>query len=138
MENLRKTSRQNFLRSLKWSTYESSPWSFSIPDCHVLKSLKIWFHLQLGSSLSIYGCRKYNNGVGGFGNIGLDAERGTYVAPSLGETSETSNLPKNLPFHEEHHADQTAGLWTYIFQIIFQVYFSFISVCIFWISLIQI
>lgn len=107
--------------------YFYTQWTFSL----------VTIYFALGSSLSIYGCRKYNNGVGGLGNIGLDAERGTYVAPSLGETSETSNLPKNLPFHEEHQADQTAGLWTYIFQIIFQVCAGAVALtdCVFWLIL---
>lgn len=107
--------------------YFYTQWTFAL----------VTIYFALGSSLSIYGCRKYNNGVGGFGNIGLDAERGTYVAPSLGETSETSNLPKNLPFHEDHHADQTAGLWTYIFQIIFQVCAGAVALtdCVFWLIL---
>lgn len=107
--------------------YFYTQWTFAL----------VTIYFALGSSLSIYGCRKYNNGVGGFGNIGLDAERGTYVAPSLGETSETSNLPKNLPLHEEHHAHQTAGLWTYIFQIIFQVCAGAVALtdCVFWLIL---
>lgn len=81
--------------------------------------------LQLGSSLSIYGCRKYQNSAHGDANMGLDAERGTYVAPSLGDTSESSNLYKNLDAREERDARETAGAWGYIFQIIFQVEFYF-------------
>ncbi|MCV5003851.1 hypothetical protein OFM39_29800, partial [Escherichia coli] len=41
--------------------------------------------LQLGSLLSIYGCRKYQNRVGRETVTRLDAERGTYVAPILDE-----------------------------------------------------
>lgn len=54
----------------------------------------------------------------------LDTERGTYVAPTLGRSIETSNMPKNLDAHEEHLAHETAGVWSYTFQIIFQVDFS--------------
>lgn len=84
--------------------------------------------LQLGSSLSIYGCRKYQDRGRGDANIRLDAERGTYVAPSLGESSVASSLYKNLDTHEEYDAQETAGAWGYIFQIIFQVDFYLSSV----------
>lgn len=79
--------------------------------------------LQLGSSLSIYGCRKYQSTDSGNANDRLDAERGTYVAPSLGDSSEASNLYKNVDTRERNDAHETAGAWVYIFQIIYQVHF---------------
>ncbi|KAJ9549560.1 hypothetical protein OSB04_022103 [Centaurea solstitialis] len=68
----------------------------------------VTFYFGLASSFSIYGCYRYRNGAGD-GNINraiLDTERGTYVAPSEGES--------------ETHVRETAGMWGYFFQIVFQ------------------
>jgi hypothetical protein len=80
--------------------------------------------LKLGASFSIYGCFKHHK-VGGNAayHASLDAEQGTYIAPTLGENADMSNLSKSSDNHEEPHASHSAGVWGYIFQIIFQVNF---------------
>ncbi|KAH9773182.1 hypothetical protein KPL71_013259 [Citrus sinensis] len=68
----------------------------------------------LASSLSIYGlCH-------GRDHCQLDAERGTYVPPSLSETADISDVSKSSNTHEEPHARRTAGALGYVFQIVFQ------------------
>lgn len=62
--------------------------------------------------------------------MSLDTERGTYVAPTLGENANMSNIPINLISQEEPHVGKTAGIWGYIFQIIFQA--SFLYFFTFW------
>jgi hypothetical protein len=80
--------------------------------------------LQIGSSLSLYGCYKYRNRVGeDAADHVRDAERGTYVAPTLGENAETSNMYKSFT-DEECPSRKGAGLYVYIFQVIYQVSFS--------------
>jgi hypothetical protein len=78
--------------------------------------------LKLGASFSIYGCFKHHK-VGGnaVDHASLDTEQGTYIAPTLGENTDMSNLYKSSDTHEEPHAYHSAGVWGYIFQIIFQV-----------------
>ncbi|KAH9773184.1 hypothetical protein KPL71_013259 [Citrus sinensis] len=61
----------------------------------------------LASSLSIYGlCH-------GRDHCQLDAERGTYVPPSLSETADISDVSKSSNTHEEPHARRTAGALGY-------------------------
>lgn len=89
---------------------------------HPLVTNALKFNLQLGSSLSIYGCCKRRQ-VGGHAayRASLDAEQGTYIAPTLGESADMSSLSKSSETCEEAHSHHTAGVWVYIFQIIFQV-----------------
>ncbi|KAH9708818.1 hypothetical protein KPL70_012995 [Citrus sinensis] len=61
----------------------------------------------LASSLSIYGlCH-------GRDHRQLDAERGTYVPPTLSETADISVVSKSSNTHEEPHARRTAGALGY-------------------------
>ncbi|PON44850.1 Transmembrane protein [Parasponia andersonii] len=107
--------------------YFYTQWTFTL----------VTIYFALGSSLSINGCREYHKRTFGGANNGLDTERGTYVAPSLGESSGASNLYKNRDAHEESDAHETAGAWGYIFQIIFQVSAGAVVLtdCVFWVIL---
>ncbi|KAL5540082.1 hypothetical protein UlMin_043153 [Ulmus minor] len=109
--------------------YFYTQWTFTL----------VTVYFAIGSSLSIYGCQKYRDRMSGHAtdHIGFDTERGTYMPPTLGETSEASHTPKNLDFYNEHHAHQNAGVWSYIFQIVFQVCAGAVVLtdCVFWLVL---
>lgn len=89
-----------------------------------ISSYGFHFNLQLGSLFSIYGLFKHNR-VGGdeVDHASLDAEQGTYIAPTIGQSADMTNMSKSPDTHEAPHSRQTAGVWGYIFQIIFQVIF---------------
>lgn len=81
-------------------------------------------NLQLGSLLSIYGCYGIlHSGCDKVNHIMSDAERGTYVAPTLEENVYLEGTTKNSVTQEEHYVRRIAGLWGYAFQIIYQVIF---------------
>lgn len=78
---------------------------------------------QLGSLVSIYGCRQYLNEVGDdpSHHTRLDEEHGTYTAP-ISERSEIAcQTIKNSAIQEERNARKIAGYCGYAFQIIYQV-----------------
>ena len=80
--------------------------------------------MQLGSSVSIYGCCYYRCVLGGdrVNHETLDAERGTYIAPTLGDESlNVSTSDKSLDSSPEPRTRQSASSWGYVFQIAFQV-----------------
>lgn len=80
--------------------------------------------MQLGSSLSMYGCYQYHKSLGGdkVDNVEGDAEQGICATPAvLGESSNSS--AKHTSSREEFNARRPAGFWGYVFQIIFQVHF---------------
>ena len=62
-------------------------------------------------------------------NAYLDAEQGTHVSPSLVESLNSSNLPKNSDGRRETYVRKFAGAFGYIFQIIYQVAFLFLFLC---------
>ncbi|XP_020216045.1 uncharacterized protein LOC109799822 [Cajanus cajan] len=74
----------------------------------------VTIYFGLGSCVSIYGCYYKHN------QTYLEAEEGSYVAPSLDGTAELPTLYKNSSAYQEPHSRNTAGVWGYIFQIIFQ------------------
>lgn len=90
-----------------------------------LSDLCSQFHFQLGSCVSIYGCRYKHNKIDctTVNRADLDTEEGTYVAPTLDGTPELPNLYKNSNANQEPFTRNTAGVWGYIFQITFQVIF---------------
>ncbi|KAE8023489.1 hypothetical protein FH972_009178 [Carpinus fangiana] len=82
----------------------------------------VTIYFGLGASFSIYGCFKHHKVDGNAADhASLDTEQGTYIAPTLGENTDMSNLYKSSDTHEEPHACHSAGVWGYIFQIIFQL-----------------
>ncbi|KAF8378268.1 hypothetical protein HHK36_029607 [Tetracentron sinense] len=105
--------------------YFYTQWTFTL----------VTIYFGLGSLLSIYGCYKYRNRVDGdkVDQVGLDAERGTYVAPPLGGNANISKMGKSLD-SLEHHVRKTAGIWGYVFQVIFQMNAGAVMLtdCVFW------
>ncbi|KAI3713851.1 hypothetical protein L1987_72437 [Smallanthus sonchifolius] len=85
-------------------------WTFSL----------VTFYFGLASFHSIYGCYQYWNGIDddSINNAIIDHERGTYMAPSEGLSSQS--MPINPPNHILVNVRKTAGVWGYIFQIVFQ------------------
>lgn len=80
----------------------------------------ITVYFGLGSLISMYGCHKYHNKVGGYGmgNLEGDAEQGTQRASV---PAENTNSAKNFGPNELGHDRQIAGFWGYVFQVIFQM-----------------
>ncbi|XP_059656149.1 uncharacterized protein LOC132303087 isoform X2 [Cornus florida] len=93
--------------------YYYTQWTFAL----------VTIYFGLGSSLSIYGCCQNCNEVGGdrVDRVDLDAERGTYVAPTFGENENMPTVSKILNTHEEPHVRKPASIWGYTFQITFQM-----------------
>jgi len=78
----------------------------------------------MGSSVSIYGCCYYRRVLGGdrVNHETLDAERGTYIAPTPGEEIVNISISdKSLDTSQEPRTRQIASSWGYVFQIAFQV-----------------
>uniref|UniRef100_A0A5B7BWD7 Uncharacterized protein n=1 Tax=Davidia involucrata TaxID=16924 RepID=A0A5B7BWD7_DAVIN len=93
--------------------YFYTQWTFAL----------VTIYFGLASTFSILGCCQCCNEVGGdrADRVGLDAEQGTYVAPTLGENANMSNMSKSLNTHKEPYVHKPAGIWGYAFQIIFQI-----------------
>lgn len=78
--------------------------------------------LQLGSVLSIYGLKSRKEISAERVNfVSSDAERGTYVAPALGDNASAPCIPSSLNPQDEPPLLDAAGFWDYALQIIFQV-----------------
>ncbi|KAK9052738.1 hypothetical protein SSX86_029368 [Deinandra increscens subsp. villosa] len=76
----------------------------------------VTFYFGLASLHSIYGCYQYWNEIDDDNdNAIIDQERGTYVAPSEGLSSQS--MPINPPNHILTRVRKTAGVWGYFFQI---------------------
>ncbi|XP_050371838.1 uncharacterized protein LOC126789823 [Argentina anserina] len=101
----------NFALSGVGILYFYTQWTFCL----------VTIYFGLGSSLSIYGCYNYHNRVGeDAGDHVRDEEQGTYVAPTLGEDADTSNMSKS--FNDgESPSRKAAGVYVYIFQVIYQM-----------------
>ncbi|XP_038885242.1 uncharacterized protein LOC120075696 isoform X4 [Benincasa hispida] len=84
----------------------------------------VTLYFGLATSFSIYGCcRKCNDSGSSTEHTNLDAERGSYVPPTLGvESPDVANTAKSLNSHEYFHTRKAAGVGGYAFQIIFQRY----------------
>ncbi|KGN62302.1 uncharacterized protein LOC101209375 isoform X2 [Cucumis sativus] len=83
----------------------------------------VTLYFGLATSFSIYGCcRKRDDNGSSTEHTSLDAERGTYVPPTLGVNSlDVDNSAKSLSSREGFHTRKAAGVGGYAFQIIFQV-----------------
>ncbi|XP_059656147.1 uncharacterized protein LOC132303086 isoform X2 [Cornus florida] len=96
----------------------------------------VTIYFGLGSSLSIYGCCQSCNEVGGdrVDRVGLDAERGNYVAPTFEENENMPTMSRSLNTHEEPHIHKPASIWGYAFQITFQICAGAVMLtdCFFW------
>ncbi|KAF8390442.1 hypothetical protein HHK36_024968 [Tetracentron sinense] len=90
--------------------YFYTQWTFTL----------VTIYFGLGSLLSIYGCYQYRNSVDSdkVDHVGLDTERGIYVAPTHRENVIMTNMEKGSG---EHPVRRTAGIWGYVFQVIFQM-----------------
>lgn len=93
--------------------YFYTQWTFAL----------VTIYFALGTSCSICGYRQYRNkaGIDRVDYEGLDAEQGSYIAPTLRESANTSNMSKNFGTYEQSHVRKTARMWIYAFQIIFQM-----------------
>ncbi|KAJ8753544.1 hypothetical protein K2173_022785 [Erythroxylum novogranatense] len=105
----------------------------------LITSVTIYF--GLGSLLSMRGCYRYHNIVGGdrVDNVDVDTEQGTYVTPAHGESSSISVPRKSLYSNVEGpDARQPAGKWAYAFHIIFQINAGAVMLtdCVFWFILV--
>ncbi|GAB4839765.1 hypothetical protein Ancab_020475 [Ancistrocladus abbreviatus] len=82
----------------------------------------VTIYFGFASAFSIYGCLLHQDSVGSKFDVGSsDSERGTYVAPKLGESESTSVTVKNLDNHEGHYVCQRAGRLGYLFQMMYQM-----------------
>uniref|UniRef100_F6HHW2 Uncharacterized protein n=1 Tax=Vitis vinifera TaxID=29760 RepID=F6HHW2_VITVI len=93
--------------------YFYTQWTFAL----------VTIYFALGTSCSICGYRLYRNkaGIDRVDYEGWDAEQGSYIAPTLRENANTSNMSKNFGTYEQSHVRKTARMWIYAFQIIFQM-----------------
>ncbi|CBI28563.3 unnamed protein product, partial [Vitis vinifera] len=93
--------------------YFYTQWTFAL----------VTIYFALGTSCSIWGYRQYRNkaGIDRVDYEGWDAEQGSYIAPTLRENANTSNMSKNFGTYEQSHVRKTARMWIYAFQIIFQM-----------------
>ncbi|KAJ6890123.1 hypothetical protein NC651_023806 [Populus alba x Populus x berolinensis] len=107
--------------------YFYTQWTFAL----------VTIYFAMGSSVSIYGCCYYRCVLGGdqVNHETLDAERGTYIAPTPGEEIvNISTLDKSLDTSHEPRTRQIASSWGYVFQIAFQMCAGAVVLtdCVFW------
>ncbi|XP_059656157.1 uncharacterized protein LOC132303090 [Cornus florida] len=106
--------------------YYYTQWTFAL----------VTIYFGLGSSLSIYGCCQNCNEVGGdrVDQLGLDADRGTFLAPTFGENENMPIISKSLNTNEEPHVRKPASIWGYAFQTTFQMCAGAVTItdCVFW------
>ncbi|XP_061372735.1 uncharacterized protein LOC133315178 [Gastrolobium bilobum] len=89
--------------------YFYTQWTFTL----------VTIYFGLGSCFSIYGCF-FNHKSNTVNRAYLDAEQGTYVAPTLDGTAVIPSLYKTSDAYREPQTQNYAGVWGYVFQIIFQ------------------
>ncbi|KAL4198752.1 hypothetical protein AMTRI_Chr03g141640 [Amborella trichopoda] len=105
--------------------YFYTQWTFAL----------VTIYFGIGSLLSMYGCYRYLNRVAGDrDNLQkLDTEQGTYVAPTLEETTNV-RTSKRYTFQGDQYDRQKAGIYGYIFQIVYQTTAGAVifTDCVFW------
>ncbi|GJR12910.1 hypothetical protein Tco_0795562 [Tanacetum coccineum] len=99
--------------------YYYTQWTFTL----------ITIYFGIGSLLSINGCYKYHNKVGGDRSEELDEEQA-----ARGEITHMPNGAKYVAPNDRSHPRQVAGLWGYVFQIMFQMQAGAVVLtdCVFW------
>ncbi|KAJ4974305.1 hypothetical protein NE237_007479 [Protea cynaroides] len=106
--------------------YFYTQWTFAL----------VTIYFGLGSLFSVYGCFQYRNRIGGDNayHVRLDAEGGTYVAPTYEGNANMCSPTKSSGPQEGHHIRRTAGIWGYVFHIIFQMNAGAVMLtdCVFW------
>nr|GMD67235.1 Transmembrane protein [Ipomoea batatas] len=91
--------------------YYYTQWTFTL----------VTIYFGLGSVLSIYGLKSRKEISAERVNfVSSDAERGTYVAPALGDNASAPCIPSSLNPQDEPPLLDAAGFWDYALQIIFQ------------------
>ncbi|KAF8399675.1 hypothetical protein HHK36_015546 [Tetracentron sinense] len=120
--------------------YYYTQWTFALVTMYFGSASMKSVFFALGSLLSTYGCYQYQNQVGGnkIDHEGLDAERGTYMAPTHGENVNMSNMAKISDPQDGHHVHQIAGIWGYVFQVLFQMNAGAVMLtdCVFWLIIV--
>ncbi|CAI9756290.1 unnamed protein product [Fraxinus pennsylvanica] len=91
--------------------YFYTQWTFTL----------VTIYFGIGSSISIHGCIRYFHEVDGERDDGSNAERGSYVAPSLEDKDDLPSMTRSLNHHREPLDCRTADAWEYAFQILFQM-----------------
>nr|GLL43137.1 uncharacterized protein LOC109193207 [Ipomoea trifida] len=92
--------------------YYYTQWTFTL----------VTIYFGLGSVLSIYGLKSRKEISAERVNfVSSDAERGTYVAPALGDNASAPCIPSSLNPQDEPPLLDAAGFWDYALQIIFQM-----------------
>ncbi|XP_074353179.1 uncharacterized protein LOC141692303 isoform X2 [Apium graveolens] len=83
----------------------------------------ITLYFGLGALISMHGCYKYDNKVGGDGtyNFDGDAEQGIHGASLSAAYPNMSSSSRNFQKTVGGNDRQIAGFWGYVFQVIFQM-----------------
>ncbi|KAK1302415.1 hypothetical protein QJS10_CPB12g00159 [Acorus calamus] len=102
--------------------------------------LLVTIYFGLGSCLSIYGCYQLLDKDGDYAvdHVRVDAEQGTYVAPTAdGNVNSVRNFI-SPGFREERYVHQLAGFWVYVFQVIYQTNAGAVVLtdCVFWLVIV--
>lgn len=94
-------------------------WNFSSLESinlHFCVHYILYFIVQFGSLLSIYGCYQY-----GKLGTGTDSEQGFYMPLLYNDGMNKSRMRKTLDSPQEKFLLRTESIWSYLFQVIFQV-----------------
>ncbi|KAK1325832.1 hypothetical protein QJS10_CPA01g01282 [Acorus calamus] len=100
----------------------------------------VTIYFGLGSCLSIYGCYQLLDKDGDYtvDHVRVDAEQGTYVAPTADGNMNSVRHFISPGFREERYVHRLAGLWVYVFQVIYQTNAGAVVLtdCVFWLVIV--